>query len=571
MNAFPPTQYVTKGAYRIFHHPIYVGFCLLTAGVSLIANSPSGFYIITPVVCLLCMALVLGYERWDLKKRFGNSSHITFFGLPTAGAKLLSFSEKVGVFCSAFLVWFLLYELLILLGVDESYINTMSVWEQPLPVVEWAEIPYAFTYFFIGSVPFILRTTSDARSFLIQAWLITACGLFLQFILPFYSEARSFTASTALGELILLERKLDGPAAAFPSFHVLWTLLAVSTWNVQFPKMKIIFYGIGFAIVLSCIFTGIHSIADVVAGLLLYFLIQKRSTITSRVQQVCEHLANSWRAWQFEQIRIINHSIYAGIAAMAGVLIAFQFGVDPLTMIIIIVSSVVGGVTWGQLIEGSSKLLRPFGYFGALIGGVVGLIATKVFFGINIIPAFAALALAAPWTQALGRLRCLVQGCCHGRKTENNFGIRYFNEHSRVCKIAGLKGQFIHNTQLYAIIFNVVIGMVLLRLWFGGSSPALITGFYFMLSGIARFIEEAYRGETQTKKIGGLSLYQWLSIASVLSGILFSTYPSDQQLSVSLSVDPPHLAIALFAGIVWAFGMGIDFPKSSIRFSRLTG
>jgi hypothetical protein len=33
---------------------------------------------------------------------------------------------------------------------------------------------------------------------------------------------------------------------------------------------------------------------------------------------------------------------------------------------------------------------------------------------------------------------------------------------------------------------------------------------YLILSGVLRFMEEAYRGEPQTRRLAGLPIYQWL-------------------------------------------------------------
>ncbi len=73
MNAFPPPRYVARGVYAWLAHPIYVGFCGLVAGVAILARSASGLWLISPLVALAATALVLGYERDDLRSRFGDA------------------------------------------------------------------------------------------------------------------------------------------------------------------------------------------------------------------------------------------------------------------------------------------------------------------------------------------------------------------------------------------------------------------------------------------------------------------------------------------------------------------
>ena len=80
----------------------------------------------------------------------------------------------------------------------------------------------------------------------------------------------------------------------------------------------------------------------------------------------------------------------------------------------------------------------------------------------------------------------------------------------------------IHNTQLYSILGNVFTGMLLWRFWYGGISPAILAGLYGILNGAFRFMEEAYRGKVQTPVLGKLKLYQWLSLASIVSGMIIT-------------------------------------------------
>ena len=76
----------------------------------------------------------------------------------------------------------------------------------------------------------------------------------------------------------------------------------------------------------------------------------------------------------------------------------------------------VGAGMYAQVLEGSSRLLRPFGWYGGMIGALVGILSSPLVGG-SVTTLLAAFALASPWIQAVGRMRCLVQGCCHGAPT----------------------------------------------------------------------------------------------------------------------------------------------------------
>ena len=120
--------------------------------------------------------------------------------------------------------------------------------------------------------------------------------------------------------------------------------------------------------------------------------------------------------------------------------------------------------------------------------------------------------------QAIGRLRCLVQGCCHGREAAPKVGIRYTHPRSRVTRLSPLGGVPVHPTPVYSMLANLVIGPILVRLWMLRAPLAFVVGMYFLLSGLARFVEEHYRGEPQTPSYGGLRVYQWLAIAWGVAG-----------------------------------------------------
>jgi prolipoprotein diacylglyceryltransferase len=219
-------------------------------------------------------------------------------------------------------------------------------------------------------------------------------------------------------------------------------------------------------------------------------------------------------------------------------------------------------------VEGSPQLQRPFGYFGAVAGVVCGSIAGPLF-GLSPWLMLGAFSVAAPWIQAIGRLRCLVQGCCHGSPAPEHAGIRYTNPMSRVFRLAGLAGVPVHPTPLYSVLWNLFTGLAVGRLWTLHASLPLIAGLYLILMGTGRFVEEAYRGEPQTPVLGGLRLYQWLSIAAVLIGVGLTALPGPAAAGQVAPAMEPVVTAAIFGVLCW-FALGVDFPESNHRFARLT-
>jgi prolipoprotein diacylglyceryltransferase len=180
----------------------------------------------------------------------------------------------------------------------------------------------------------------------------------------------------------------------------------------------------------------------------------------------------------------------------------------------------------------------------------------------------ASFAMAAPWIQAIGRLRCLVQGCCHGKPSSENIGIRFTHPNSRVNKISGLAGIPLHPTQLYSIGTNIITGLVLIRLFNIGIPASFIIGIYLILNGTGRFVEESLRGEAQTPYWAGMRIYQWIAIINILFGILFTALPGREELVFQPNLLSLFLAIGM--GILVTIASGVDFPDSNVRFARLT-
>jgi prolipoprotein diacylglyceryltransferase len=131
-----------------------------------------------------------------------------------------------------------------------------------------------------------------------------------------------------------------------------------------------------------------------------------------------------------------------------------------------------------------------------------------------------------------------------------------------------LKGELLHPTQLYSILWLFFVGFILLTLWNNNFAYSFIFGIYLILTGLGRFVEEAYRGEAQTPNVSGLHLYQWTAIASVIVGIVMTVIHVEPA-AISPGFSWESVLVAAISGFFLFFAMGVDFPNSNIRFSRL--
>lgn len=571
MNAFPPPNPVRKGIYGLIPHPIYTGSTLVAAGWSIWTGSATGLWLTTPLVALGCMALVLGYEGPDLRKRFP-PEHLPrpWLGVPRGSGEATPL-DRFGALVLVVGIWSIAYFAVKFLGLPSGARETRLDLEWNIPLLPSSMFVYSSVYLV---VPFAFLLASDKfrlRSLANGALWSTAVNSLVYFSLPLTAQFRENHRVGRLAAWMDWEQELARPAAgSFPSFHATWAVLAACSLSRGKSKpIKSLWALWCLALCASCLTTGMHSLADVAAGSAVGWALADPSRLWSRVVGWTERIGNSWKSWTCGPLRIMSHAVWSGLAGFVGVLlVGSAAGPSQLGWWILVAScSLVGAALWAQWIEGSSMLLRPFGYYGSILGGLVAIILVRVAEGpaVSLLGAFA---IASPFVQAIGRMRCVVQGCCHGRPVA--WGIRIVNPHSRVVKLAGFAGTPIHPTPVYSILGNLATGLLAMRLWFVGVPALFIAGVYLVLAGMLRFVEEAYRGEPQTETILGLPLYQWLAIGSAVLGLVLLAIPSSEVLELT----PPSFRVIVAAtiwGLVSAFAMSMDFPNSSARFSRLTG
>ena len=563
MNIAPPERFVSTGLYALIPHPIYVGFSVMCFGVAWAAGSAAGFWLVAPCAALGCTALVWGYERPDLLARFGGIRPKPLVGLPSASDEPPLAADRISALLLLLLPWLAMYATFIALDIPAHAASTLTDVERSIPVVGWTVVLYSSVYPFAVAVPWFVRSKRELRRLLLAGWWGSAVIFGLFALLPFYAPPRQLLPSDPFSVWIALERGVDTAAAAFPSFHVFWAFIAAGAMYRRRRRGAWLWFGFATLISASCFTTGMHSLADVAAGVGVFFLVRRPEELRSRLLRVAERIANSWKEWRIGKIRVIVHGVYAGLGMAFGTwIIAAVCGVFPAAAVA--AGGLIGAALWAQIVEGSSGLLRPFGYYGAIFGGIAaaGVSAAMEY---DFWRLLAACALCAPVVQATGRLRCLIQGCCHGREYAG--GIVYHRPKSRVVA-AGLGGKPLYPTPLYSIAANVALLCVLVKLWNEAAPYSVVAGVYLLGAGFSRFIEEAYRGEPQTATVGGLRLYQWLSVGFVAAGAAVTCISSS--VCGGFIFGAAEGICGLAAGVVAFAAMGVDVPTSHRRFSRLT-
>ncbi len=550
MNAFPPRVFVKRGPYKVFKHPIYWGFVVLMIGYFLFQGSASGLWLVTPVTILGLVALVWGYEKLDLKKRFPEESLRTVLTLPEKTHDKADLKDRLASFVWIVGALLLMNYLIRLLTIPE--ISKINVW----PGSDFFQIENGFDilkFMIVFMTPFFISSKEQLYSWAFSGLVALFLSLFIALTLGEGIQLALFETSASL---------LCPPL--YLVFISLWALSRRSAYmKISMSIAALIILWVQWRYLNSALLHFLYSA-------LLFLLAVFSFSIWEVLRRGSEWIANSWREWRYGKVRIINHGFYVGFAAFFAIFTSgfLAGGSYAWALLVFAITVIVFSAVWAQLIEGSEKLKRPYGYYGALVGIIFASMAVWAM-GYDVWVIIGSVSVVMPWAQAIGRLRCLVNGCCHGSLTHDaSVGIRYFHYRSRVCGLSDLKGELLHPTPLYSIVWLFFTGLVLLSLWVNGLSDPFVFGLYLILTGLGRFVEEAYRGEVQTVILKGLRLYQWTAIGSVLIGIVLT------MIHVEPVVRSPEftwdiLWASLIGGLFTTFAMGVDFPDSNARFSRL--
>jgi protein-S-isoprenylcysteine O-methyltransferase Ste14 len=566
-SAFPPARLVTSGPFALLSHPIYVGAALVAFGVSIVTGSAAGLWIVSPTLCAAEAAWVFGFERELTRSRFGNLP-LPALRLPDANDDVPTASQRLAASGLVFLPWLVVSLALQRLGPAPDARSSRSGWELTLAVIPWTALAYAAVYPLVVCAPLIARRQRHLRAFALDALWALAIGVLLFLLVPMAADRPAIPGDGALRWLMRAARAVEGPAT-FPTYHVVWTLIATRVYVARWPILRVPRHVVVLAVAASGLTTGMHAVIDVMAAFAVYGMVRWRGVAWSWLRRGAERVANSWREWAVGPVRLLNHGIYAGVGAALGVAVAVTLaGTAQLPWLLAFTAAaIVGAAVWAQVVEGSAQLLRPYGYFGGVFGAIaVAIVAHAA--GADGWLLLTAFGVGTTVTQAAGRLRCLVQGCCHGAHAPDEVGIVYTHPRSRVVRLSQLGGTPLHPTPLYSIISLLVIGALLVRLWMVGAPLPFIAGAYFVLVGLSRFVEEHYRGEPQTMVIGGLRLYQWLALSFVTGGAALTCIAGGPAPAPSLPEWSVLLPLAGLALVTYA-AYGVDFPRSHRRFARL--
>jgi phosphatidylglycerol---prolipoprotein diacylglyceryl transferase len=205
----------------------------------------------------------------------------------------------------------------------------------------------------------------------------------------------------------------------------------------------------------------------------------------------------------YDQQRIMDLAVYCVFAGMVGAkLLMYAFD-------------------WQYYLQNPGEILslttlRAAGVFQG--GFLAALIFAVIYMSRNGLPFLQTADIFTPGLSighAVGRLGCFAAGCCYGVAADLPWAVTYSSPYVDGAPL----GIPLHPSQLYEALGDLAIGALLWKLAGQQRAPGFLLGLYLTLYSLLRFAVELTRQHQQSLALG-LSLTQWISLATLLFGLV---------------------------------------------------
>ena len=191
----------------------------------------------------------------------------------------------------------------------------------------------------------------------------------------------------------------------------------------------------------------------------------------------------------------------------------------------IIISALIGAklllfiVDFKQFTSSPRELLGLARSGGVFYGGLIAaVVVALIYLRRHRLPLWTTTDVFAPGIalgHVVGRMGCLLAGCCFGKPTSVPWAIT-FTDPAAAANVGTTLGVPLHPTQLYEAGAELLI-LVFLLVWErrGHGFPGRTFWTYMLLYGVSRFIIEFYRGDSRGMVFDALSTSQFVSVILV--------------------------------------------------------
>lgn len=208
---------------------------------------------------------------------------------------------------------------------------------------------------------------------------------------------------------------------------------------------------------------------------------------------------------------------YEDIIILGAIAMGFAFVCGTLLYIVVTYS-------WEQIVawvrQGDFRFLNGgIVFYGGLIGGILG-----GWLGCKI--AKRKMSELMPWVvpyiplgHAIGRVGCVMAGCCHGYEYEGPLALHYPNS---VTQLPPDQGYF--PTQLLEAVLNIGLCITLVQLRKRCKRTSDLLFLYLGGYAIVRFCVEFFRGDGIRGVYGWFSTSQWISIGLLAVALIYGLW-----------------------------------------------
>ena len=172
------------------------------------------------------------------------------------------------------------------------------------------------------------------------------------------------------------------------------------------------------------------------------------------------------------------------------------------------------------ILEDPGFILRTMGegfvVFGGIAGGILaGFLYCKVK-KLEFRLYFDLMAPSLALGQGIGRIGCLLAGCCYGRQTDSALSITFENSAYAPNHVALIP------TQIYSSVLDFAHFFLLLYISKKKTADGQVAACYLIFYSIGRFIMEMFRGDIERGFVGIFSTSQFIAIFVAICGaVLF--------------------------------------------------
>lgn len=157
-----------------------------------------------------------------------------------------------------------------------------------------------------------------------------------------------------------------------------------------------------------------------------------------------------------------------------------------------------------------------FVVYGSIIGGILGAWLYCKRSGLHFLEVFDLVVPYLALAQGIGRIGCLLAGCCYGMEVsaDNPIGIVFENSAYAPNHVHLLP------TQIISSVLNFIHFGILILLSKKLKTNGQLAGCYLIFYSVGRFILEFFRGDLIRGNVGSLSTSQFISIFMAVGGLL---------------------------------------------------